>query len=91
MQETWVWSLGWEDLLKKEAQTHSNILAREIPWTEEPGRLQFMGHKRVRHKWADIQEYNPCLTSTSSNYNLLYTTQVTVALGVLALITFLIL
>ena len=43
MQETWVPSLGQEDPLKKEIATHSNILAWEIPWTEEPGRLQSMG------------------------------------------------
>ena len=43
MQETWVQSLGWEDLLEKEMATHSSILAWKIPWTEEPGRLQFMG------------------------------------------------
>ena len=36
MQETWVQSLGWEDLLEKEMGTHSSILAWEIPWTEEP-------------------------------------------------------
>ena len=29
--------------------THSNILAQKIPWTEEPGRLQFMTSQRVRH------------------------------------------
>ena len=40
MQETWVQSLGWEDVLKKEMATHSSILAWEIPWTEEPGGLQ---------------------------------------------------
>ena len=40
MQETWVQSLGWEDLLEKEMATHSSILAWKIPWTEEPGRLQ---------------------------------------------------
>ena len=34
---------GWEDPLKKEMTTHSSILAWEIPWTEEPGRLQSMG------------------------------------------------
>ena len=45
MQETRLGSLGWEDPLKKEMATHSGILAWEIPWTEEPGRLQFMGHK----------------------------------------------
>ena len=37
--KTWVQSLGWEDLLEKEMATHSSILARKIPWTEEPGRL----------------------------------------------------
>ena len=44
--------------------THSSIFAWRTPWTEELGGLQFMGHKRVRHKWAYIQRYNPCLTST---------------------------
>ena len=33
MQETWVWSLGWEDLLEKEMAAHSSILAWRIPWT----------------------------------------------------------
>ena len=47
--ETWVQTLGWEDLLEKEMATHSNILARKIPWEEEPGRLQFMWSQRVRH------------------------------------------
>ena len=37
MQEMWVQSLGWEDPLKKEMATCSNILAWKIPWTEEPG------------------------------------------------------
>ena len=45
----WVQSLGQEDLLEKEMETHSSILAWEIPWTEEPGRLQSMGRKRIRH------------------------------------------
>ena len=43
MQEMQVQSLGWEDPLEKEMATHSSILAWEIPWTEEPGRLQSMG------------------------------------------------
>ena len=43
MQETWVQSLGWEDPLEKEMATQSSILAWNIPWTEEPGRLQSMG------------------------------------------------
>ena len=49
MQETWVQSLGWEDLLEKEMSTHSSILAWRIPWTEEPDRLQSMGSQRVGH------------------------------------------
>ena len=32
--------------------THSSILAWKIPWTEEAGKLQFMGPQRVRHNWA---------------------------------------
>ena len=42
VQETRVPSLGQEDPLEKELATHSSILAWEIPWTEEPGRLQSM-------------------------------------------------
>ena len=49
MQEMWVQSLGQKDPLEKEMATHSRILAWEIPWTEEPGKLQFMGSQRVRH------------------------------------------
>ena len=47
MWETWVRSLGWEDLLEKGMVTHSNILAWRIPWTEKPGGLQSVGLKRV--------------------------------------------
>ena len=43
MQEMQVRSLGGKDPLEKEMATHSNVLAWEIPWTEEPGRLQSMG------------------------------------------------
>ena len=43
MQETRVQSLGWEDPLEKGMATHFSILAWKIPWTEEPGRLHFMG------------------------------------------------
>ena len=49
MRETWVLSLGWEDLLEKEMATHSSILAWRIPWTEDPDRLQSMGLQRVGH------------------------------------------
>ena len=37
VMETWVQSLGREDLLEKEMATHSSILAWKIPWLEEPG------------------------------------------------------
>ena len=47
MRETWVQSLGWEDLLEKEMATHSRILVWKIPWTQGPGRLQSMGSPRV--------------------------------------------
>ena len=40
--------LGQENPLEKEMATHSSILSRKIPWTEEPGRLQSMGLQRVR-------------------------------------------
>ena len=43
MQETWVQPLSQEDPLEKETATPSSILAWEIPWTQEPGRLQFTG------------------------------------------------
>ena len=43
-----VQSLGQEDQ-EKEIATHSSILAWEIPWTEEPGRLQSLESQRVRH------------------------------------------
>ena len=49
MQETWVQSLGWEDLLEKEIATHSSILAWRIPGTGEPGGLPSMGSHRVGH------------------------------------------
>ena len=45
MQETQIRSLGQEDPLGEEMVTHSSMLAWKIPRTEEPGRLQSMGHK----------------------------------------------
>ena len=47
MLETWVQSLGQGDPLEKEMAIHSSILAWIIPWTEEPGGLQFLGSQRV--------------------------------------------
>ena len=46
MQKTWVRSLGWEDPLEEELATHSSILARKIPWTEEPSGLQSIALQR---------------------------------------------
>ena len=47
MQKTSVRSLGQEDPLEKEMATHSGMLAWEITWTEEPGRLQSMGLQKI--------------------------------------------
>ena len=55
MQETWVRSLGREDPLEKEMATHFSILAWRIPWTEEPGRLQFMG-SQSRTRLSDFTQ-----------------------------------
>ena len=52
MQEMWVWSLGWEDILQEVRATHTSIPAWEIPWTEEPGGLQSTGSQRVRQGLA---------------------------------------
>ena len=53
VQETQVQSLGREDLLEKEMSTHSNSLAWEIPWTEEPGGLQSTGFPR-QECWSGL-------------------------------------
>ena len=47
MQETRVWTLGWEDSLEKEKATHSSILAWKIPWTGERGGLQSRGPQEL--------------------------------------------
>ena len=52
MQETGIQSLDQKDPLEKGMAIHSSILARRIPWTEEPGRLQSMGSPRVGHDWV---------------------------------------
>ena len=63
-QETWVWSLSWEDPLEKE--THSGIMAWKILWTEEPERLQPLelqraGHDRAAntHLWTTRRSNQP--------------------------------
>ena len=57
-------SLGREDPLEKEMATCSSILAWKIPWTEEPGGLQYMGSQRVRHEL--VTKLQPCLTEPES-------------------------
>ena len=52
MQETGVWSLGWDDPLEKEMTIHTSTLAWRIPWIQEPAGLQSTGLQRVRHDWA---------------------------------------
>ena len=47
--DPWVRSLGGEEPLEEGVATHSSILAWRIPWTEEPGGLQFIKSQRVRH------------------------------------------
>ena len=49
MWETGVWSLGQEDTLEEGMATYSSTLSWRVPWTEEPGGLQSMESKRVRH------------------------------------------
>ena len=63
MQETWVRSPGQEDALEEEMAACSNILVWIIPWTEEPGGLQFMGLQKVGHHWAHTHthEHTPIL------------------------------
>ena len=57
MQEMWVRSLGREDPLAKGMETHSSILAWEMPWTEEePDGLQSIGSQRVRHDLVTEQQ-----------------------------------
>ena len=67
MGETRIQSLGCEDSLEKEMATHSSIIAREIPWTEEPGGLQSMGSQRVERDLATKQQIIIYLPSISEN------------------------
>ena len=64
MQETWVRSLGWKDLLEKGKATHSSILAWRIPWTVES-----MESQRVRHVWATFTHFIFPLTDRSFLWN----------------------
>ena len=53
MQEMQIGSLGWEDPLEKEVATHSSILAREIPWAEEPDGQQSLGLLKGQTRLSD--------------------------------------
>ena len=53
MQKTGVPSLSWEDFLEKGMATHSSILARRIPWTEESGGLQSKG---LQKSWTRLSD-----------------------------------
>ena len=65
MWETWVQSLGQEDPLEKEMETHSSILAWRIPWTERPG----AGYRPWGRKESDTTERLYFLSlSLSHNY-----------------------
>ena len=64
MQETWIWSLGWEDPLEKGMAIHSCILAWRIPRTEKPGRLQSTWLQRVS-QWERERIWRMKRTGTS--------------------------
>ena len=51
VQQSQVQSLGWEDPLEEGMTVHSSILAWRVPWTEDPGGLQSLGHKE-----SDVME-----------------------------------
>ena len=61
MQETWVWSPGWEDALQKGKATHSSILAWRILWTDEPGGL----HEVAKSQTPLSEEHFTFLTSVN--------------------------
>ena len=61
MQEVWVRFLGQKVPLEKKMATLSSILAWEIPRTEEPGGLQFLGSQGVGHDWATEHTHIPAL------------------------------
>ena len=56
-------TLGQEDSLEKEMAIHSSMLAWEIPWIAEPGRLQLMGSRRVGHDLVTKQQNHMSIIS----------------------------
>ena len=65
MQETWVWSLGWEEPLEKGKATHSSILAWGIPWT-----VWYMRSQRVGHDWATFTFNTVCGIAEKNKYHI---------------------
>ena len=61
IQETQVWSLGWEDPLEDGMETHASILVWRIPWAEEAGGLQPMGSQRVQYDWSYLAHTVMCV------------------------------
>ena len=60
MQEMQVQPLDWEDPLEEGMATHSNILARKIPWTEKPGGLRSTESQRLRHNQSNWATHKKC-------------------------------
>ena len=58
MQETHIWSLGWEHPLEGETAVHSTVLTWKIPWTVEPARLQSMESQK---NWAQLSDGEECI------------------------------
>ena len=67
--ETWVQSLGWEDLLEEGMASHSSILAWRISRTEKPGGLQSMGLQRVGHNWMTKHSKADVLVTFTCGWN----------------------
>ena len=67
MQETWVWSLGWDNPLEKEMATHSSILAWEAPCMEEPAGLHSMCPPIVGHNLAIKQQRLPSTENSTQS------------------------
>ena len=84
MQETWVWSLGWEDPLEEEMATHSSILAWKISWTEELGELHFMGSQS--RTWQSTQRNMMCVLQSMVSYIWGYVDPVWCPAGILHLV-----
>ena len=63
VQETWIWSLDWEDPLGNEMATHSSILAWRIPWTEEPGYSPWSCRESDVTEWLTCTHISPIVST----------------------------